>query len=344
MTNQMAEVDRAMKLNRTALRLLPFDLRVEISENLQRKALSQSELAIQQRRILAELRKHKAPGTRTDLKGGNATCGKALPEVHVTSIVGKLYGESRTQIEKRLAIVDAAKADPERFGMLVTDMDRGDSVNGPYRRLQNIKQADAIRAEPPPLPNKGPYRVAVCDVPWPYEPDDPEPAHRGAWPFPTMSLIELAALPVGKIMHADSILWMWAINFHVRHAFAILDAWGFHETPTILTWAKDRMGNGSWLRGQTEHCIMAVRGEPVVTLTNESTLLYAPVGGHSEKPVEFYELVERLCPASRYCDLFSRYQHNSKWDCHGDQAPLANQTTSERPPKRGIGQRIRTTS
>jgi hypothetical protein len=41
------------------------------------------------------------------------------------------------------------------------------------------------------------------------------------------------------------------------------------------------------------------------------------------KPVEFYELVESLCPAPRYADLFSRYQHNDKWDCHGDQAPTA---------------------
>ena len=27
------------------------------------------------------------------------------------------------------------------------------------------------------------------------------------------------------------------------------------------------MGNGLWLRGQTEHCILAVRGKPLVTLT-----------------------------------------------------------------------------
>src|SRR5262249_48675928 len=150
----------------------------------------------------------------------------------------------------------------------------------------------AIRAEPPPLPNKGPYRVAVCDVPWPYEPDDDDPAHRGAWPFPTMSLAELWALPVGKIMHSDSILWFWTTNFHMQHAFPILAGWGFHDTPTILTWTKDRIGNGHWLRGQTEHCIMAVRGRPVTTLTNESTWLHAPVTGHSRKPKEFYDLVE----------------------------------------------------
>jgi N6-adenosine-specific RNA methylase IME4 len=39
------------------------------------------------------------------------------------------------------------------------------------------------------------------------------------------------------------------------------------------------------------------------------------------KPVEFYAFVESLCPASRYADLFSRYRHNEKWDCHGDEVP-----------------------
>jgi N6-adenosine-specific RNA methylase IME4 len=47
----------------------------------------------------------------------------------------------------------------------------------------------------------------------------------------------------------------------------------------------------------------------------------APVRGHSEKPKEFYDLVERLCPAPRYADLFSRRRHSDKWDCHGDEAP-----------------------
>jgi hypothetical protein len=40
------------------------------------------------------------------------------------------------------------------------------------------------------------------------------------------------------------------------------------------------------------------------------------------KPIEFYDLVESLCPAPRYADIFSRYRHNDKWDCHGDEAPV----------------------
>jgi N6-adenosine-specific RNA methylase IME4 len=107
----------------------------------------------------------------------------------------------------------------------------------------------------------------------------------------------------------------------MREAFQALDAWGFQQK-TILTWAKDRMGMGDWLRGQTEHCLMAVRGKPIVTLTNQTTLLQGPVRAHSQKPVEFYNFVEKLCPAPRYAELYSRYRHNERWDCHGDEAPL----------------------
>jgi N6-adenosine-specific RNA methylase IME4 len=85
------------------------------------------------------------------------------------------------------------------------------------------------------------------------------------------------------------------------------------------------MGCGDWLRGQTEHSLFATRGRPVVTLTTQTTLLNAPVRAHSQKPLEFYDLVESLCPAPRYADLFSRYRHSDKWDCHGDEAPLARE-------------------
>ena len=77
--------------------------------------------------------------------------------------------------------------------------------------------------------------------------------------------------------------------------------------------------------------IFATRGRPIVQLTNESTVLFAPMRAHSQKPHEFYDLVERLCPAPAYLDLFSRHQHNSKWTCWGDEAPAAEGRAM--PPK-----------
>ena len=87
---------------------------------------------------------------------------------------------------------------------------------------------------------------------------------------------------------------------------------------------KDRPGRGQRLLGQTEHCIMAVRGKPVVTLSSQTTLLHAPARKPlGRKPPAFYDLVEGLCPAPRYLDIFSRYRHGTRWDCFGDQAPGA---------------------
>jgi len=133
-----------------------------------------------------------------------------------------------------------------------------------------------------------------------------------------MSIDAICALPLPQVAHADCILWLWITNHHlVRYAHRVLDAWGFVEK-TILTWVKDRFGTGDWLRGQTEHCIMAVRGRPVVELTNQSTALFGPLRADSQKPDQF---VESLCPAPRYAYFFSRAQRD-RWDMHGDEVSI----------------------
>jgi N6-adenosine-specific RNA methylase IME4 len=307
-----------MELNRDLLRKLPLALRIEIEENAQRKPLTQSELAVEQRRILEHLRKHKTPGTRNDLK--SATAEKGFSEVRATTLVGKLFNESHKQVEKRLAIIEALEAEPndEKIAKLAADMDRTGNVNGPFKRLKVMRQSDEIRAEPPSLPMNGPYRVIVADPPWPYEVRQEDPTHRGALPYPTMSIANICAMDVASIAHADCILWLWTTNHFMRHAYTVLDAWGFAEK-TILTWVKDKFGTGDWLRGQTEHCIMAIRGKPAVQLTNQTTVLYAKARAHSQKPEEFYAFVEKLCPAPLYAELFSRAARPN-WDGHGDEA------------------------
>jgi N6-adenosine-specific RNA methylase IME4 len=64
----------------------------------------------------------------------------------------------------------------------------------------------------------------------------------------------------------------WPKSSHARGLLDVLDAWGF-EQKNHTHLGKGRLGCGDWLRGQTEHCLIGVRGAPIVTLTNESTLL-----------------------------------------------------------------------
>ena len=112
----------------------------------------------------------------------------------------------------------------------------------------------------------------------------------------------------------DAVVWLWATNAHLPEAFSVLAAWGL-TYKTMLTWVKDRIGTGDWLRGQTEHCLMAVKGKPAVQLTNQSTVLMAKAGEHSAKPDEFYAMVETLCHGSRV-DVFARIKREG-WQSFG---------------------------
>ena len=96
----------------------------------------------------------------------------------------------------------------------------------------------------------------------------------------------------------------------------LVQHWGFRHK-TVLTWVKDRVGLGDWLRGQTEHCLLATRGRPVVTLSGQTTVLRGAVREHSRKPEEFYRLVESLCPGSKV-ELFARAPRPG-WAAHGDE-------------------------
>ncbi len=191
------------------------------------------------------------------------------------------------------------------------------TISGLIRNYFNELEAKAIAIEPPPLPT-GPFRVIVIDPPWSYGRKE-DATHRAANPYLDMSLDEIKALPVGALATEDAVLWLWTTNAYIREAFDLVEAWGF-AYKTLLTWAKDKMGLGDWLRGQTEHCLMGIKGKPLIRLTNQTTLLNAPTSGHSRKPVEFYQMVDELCPGSKV-DMFAREQRDG-WTAWGSDVAL----------------------
>lgn len=310
----------------------------EIDENLKRRDLEASERAIHVGRR-KELYEKKHPGARhVNTRGGGPGRGKKKTDPETGSVsafvddTAKRTGKSRASVSEEAKIykdlgadtlsalhgtkVGANKSELKRLAA-IKDKDKQQAavakiVNGEAKSVRaavNTTTADAIRTEPAPLTDKGPYRVLVADPPWKYEKRAGDATHRAGLPYPDMTTDEICAFaidgtPVRDLALDDSILWLWTTNAFMRDAFRVLDAWGFAER-TILTWAKDRMGTGDWLRGKTEHCILAVRGRPTVVLTNQTTLLTAPLREHSRKPDEFYSLVEALCPGSRL-EVFGR--------------------------------------
>jgi N6-adenosine-specific RNA methylase IME4/ParB-like chromosome segregation protein Spo0J len=300
-------------------------LRAERDENTCRKDfLITEKVALGERLEDLEVRAAKRRQREGAQRGGQA--GGKLPQASdpgkTRDKVGEAVGLSGRTYERAKVVVSAAKEAPEKYGRLVEDMDRTGKVNGVYRRLQTLEAAEDIAREPPPLP-QGPFRVLVVDPPWRYEKRAADVSHRGACPYPPLTTDEVGALPVPALAHTDCVLFLWVTNAFLRDAYRVLDAWGFQEK-TVLTWVKDRLGVGDWLRGQTEHCILAVRGPPVVTLTNQSTVLDAPRTEHSAKPEVFYQMVESLCPGSKL-ELFARGVPRPGWVHWGNEVGPAEE-------------------
>jgi hypothetical protein len=237
----------------------------EIHENEIRKSFTPSERVAIERTINAEIERRQ--GARTDP-------GQNIGRSRVADASARLAGfGNRETARQAAAVVEAGEREPAKYARLVEDIDRSGRVGGVHRRLVVAQKAEAIAVERPPLPT-GPFRCIAADPPWHYARDD-DPSHRGGCPYPTMTVPEICAMPVGEIAADDAVLWLWVTNPNMRRAFEVLDAWGFVER-SMLTWAKPHVGTGNWLRGQTEHCILAVRGRPIVTLTNQATILHAP--------------------------------------------------------------------
>jgi N6-adenosine-specific RNA methylase IME4/ParB-like chromosome segregation protein Spo0J len=280
--------------------------RGEAHENFVRKDLLPSEI-VALKRAIEPLERRDArtrQGTRVDL----VTSLDLQPDSGDTrDKIARYLGVGRTTIERAEAVVEAAEEQPEEFGHLLEQMDRSGKVAGAFRRLTVMKQARALDLRPPALPT-GPFQVIVADPPWRYETGND-------LPYPTMPIEEIKSVPIGDIADQNSILWLWTTNAHLRVAFDVVEAWGF-EYKALLTWVKDRMGTGEWLRGRTEHCLLASRGKPVFMHGTHSTVLEAVRREHSRKPEEFYTLVEATCAGGKV-ELFCRQQRPG-WQIYGN--------------------------
>lgn len=315
----------------------------EIDENLQRQELTPLELGehLAERKdlYLALYPETKPVRERGGPGRGKKTAEKISPVSPFTSDTAKKTGKTPRAVRNEVRIGEQipenvrntiretpiAQKQSELLKLARMEEDEQEAVaeviaSGKakgVKQAQNIIKAAEMNAKPLPLP-EGPFDVIVADPPWSYDNRAEDAAHRAANPYPSMPISEICAYWQTEGLESragtNCILWLWTTNAHMREAFSVLDAWGFTHK-TILTWVKDRMGTGDWLRGRTEHCLLAVRGKPTVVLGNQTTAIEGPLRQHSRKPDEFYRLVEELCPGSRL-ELFSRTEREG-WTSHG---------------------------
>ena len=109
--------------------------------------------------------------------------------------------------------------------------------------------------------------------------------------YKTMSLEDIKQLPVKELCDKDCVLFLWTTYPMLKEALELMDAWGFKYKTIAFQWIKlNRSGNGKffglgrWTRGNTEPCLLAVKGKPSRKSNSVSQLIEYPLGKHSAKP------------------------------------------------------------
>ena len=183
------------------------------------------------------------------------------------------------------------------------------------RRVRRALRDRALPA-PPPLP-EGPFELIYADPPWQLgNPDGPQAPENH---YPTMPNEAICALSVPAA--DEAVLFLWSVSCMLREAIEVIEAWGF-VCKTSLCWVKPSIGPGVWLRNRHELLLVGRKGDyrPPEPEDRCDSVLEAPRGRHSQKPVAVYELIERMYPRASKLELFARSTRPG-WAAWGKEAP-----------------------
>lgn len=192
------------------------------------------------------------------------------------------------------------------------------------RREERIERIAGIAKGNAPLAVAAKFPVIYADPPWRYENPPMGATNRSIENhYPTMSLDEICALPVGEIATDDAILYMWATAPKLAECMQVLTAWGF-DYRTNFVWVKDKIGMGYHARSQHEILLVAKRGNipPPAVADRVASVVMAERNEHSAKPVVFYELIESFYPTLPKIELFCRSPREG-WAVWGNQSERA---------------------
>jgi N6-adenosine-specific RNA methylase IME4 len=173
------------------------------------------------------------------------------------------------------------------------------------------------------------FGTVLADPPWRFinRTGKVAPEHRRLARYPTLTVEEIGALPVGDHLGAIAHCYLWVPNALLPEGLAVLAAWGF-EYKSNLVWHKVRKDGGSdgrgvgfYFRNVTELVLFGTRGRNARTLApgrRQVNLFATRKREHSRKPDEQYPIIE-ACSPGPYLELFGRGVRKG-WTVWGNQA------------------------
>lgn len=173
---------------------------------------------------------------------------------------------------------------------------------------------------PPPSVDAPTFRVIYADPPWRYD----QSGLVSKWgtaedQYPTMSVEELAAMPVSRMATADAVLFLWATSPLLPDALRLMSAWGF-EYKSSVVWDKGRPFLGSYVHISHELLLIGTRGSCVADEKHTAgSVVAVPRGEHSRKPEEFRRLIDSMYTYGNRIELFRRGDAPDGWHVWGNE-------------------------
>jgi N6-adenosine-specific RNA methylase IME4 len=176
---------------------------------------------------------------------------------------------------------------------------------------------------------KGPFGTVLVDPPWRFanRTGKVAPEHRRLSRYPTMTVREIASLPVAGLVADRSHCYLWVPNALLAEGLIVLQDWGF-TYKSNLVWHKIRKDGGSdgrgvgfYFRNVTELVLFGTRGglRTAAPGRRQVNLFASRKREHSRKPDELYQIIEQCSPGP-YLELFARHRR-PRWLAWGNEAP-----------------------
>lgn len=201
-----------------------------------------------------------------------------------------------------------------------------------------------------PLPTiEGGWGFIKADPPWNFRSwvanANLESSRAAERHYRTMTLDEIAAMPVKQIAAKNAHLALWITSpfliagYHLK----IMRAWGFKPSSTFVVWVKLKrsaggeqlqlitlselhrflhFGQGHTTRKNVEICVLGRRGNARRIAKDVPELIVTPVREHSRKPDEAFERAQRYADGP-YLELFSREERDG-WTTWGNETGKFN--------------------
>jgi N6-adenosine-specific RNA methylase IME4 len=159
------------------------------------------------------------------------------------------------------------------------------------------------------------FRIIYADPAWSYNDKQETPMLGGASKhYNTMSVSEISNLPVKNISEKDAVLFLWVTSPLLEDAFEVIKSWGF-KYKTSFIWDKVKHNMGHYNSVRHELLLIATKGSCVP----DNKKLYDSVqsiernDNHSEKPIEFLNIIDDLYLYGNKLEMFCRKIKKQNW-------------------------------